>query len=148
MTRNQGLPKIMAPAARKRFTTPASSETTDPRRLKDSEVVFIPEREKKSDDLCSACPLSEAIVAIVAVELMTNCLQINRPSEEQEFHANKISFQSVFVLYPMQHPVSMKMGSVLRLREALVLQDWFPRFVKNRSDGGSGRSGIMNQQNK
>jgi hypothetical protein len=43
MTKNLGLPKIMAPAARRRFTTPASSGTTDPRRLKDPAVVFIPE---------------------------------------------------------------------------------------------------------
>jgi hypothetical protein len=37
------IPKIIAPAARRRFTTPASSGTTDPRRLKDPAVVFMPE---------------------------------------------------------------------------------------------------------
>jgi hypothetical protein len=47
MKRNMCLPNIMAPALRKRFTTPASSGTTDPRRLKDPAVVFMPEKEIK-----------------------------------------------------------------------------------------------------
>ena len=36
-------PKIIAPAFLKRLTTPASSGTIDPKRLKDPAVVFIPE---------------------------------------------------------------------------------------------------------
>ena len=41
------IPKIIAPAARKRFTTPASAGTIDLRRLKDPAVVFKPGEKKK-----------------------------------------------------------------------------------------------------
>jgi hypothetical protein len=36
------LPKIIAPALRSFFTTPASSETIEPSRLKEPAVVFMP----------------------------------------------------------------------------------------------------------
>ena len=39
------IPRIIAPAFLKRLTTPASSGTTDPKRLKDPAVVFIPEKK-------------------------------------------------------------------------------------------------------
>lgn len=41
------IPRMIAPAFLSRLTTPASSGTTDPKRLKDPAVVFIPEEALK-----------------------------------------------------------------------------------------------------
>ena len=64
------IPKIIAPAARKRVTTPASAGTIDPRRLKDPAVVFKPGNKKKirllAEKTVWLCPPSDAIVAILS----------------------------------------------------------------------------------
>jgi len=127
----------MAPAARRRFTTPASSGTTEPRRLNDPAVVFMPENKIKlwgrSDSAHANLQkqLSRYYPA-ETVSLMTICFWRDWPLEERESHVNQISVPSVFVPYPLEQPVSMQMDSVPRRREALVLVDWLPQFVQNK----------------
>ena len=66
-TRQNIVPKIIAPAARKRFTTPASPGTTDLRRLKDPAVVFMPKNKDETwnKKLDYAKP-SDAMVAMLS----------------------------------------------------------------------------------